>query len=239
MTLQEAIDLLSALTDLDLDLNVGSSPTDQQLCDCLSASAMRVYQDVGYVYTSVTLDLIAGDQQVALQDDTLSGSPQVSVNLFDIDEVRVGDVPITFLPWNAFNDPSAYGLTWRTADNGSPVAWTITPDLLLTFNCPFSIDAIATGGLGCSGRGCPRRFDASLVTSEWSEVHRLLQWAVIRGCVPYETDAYVDSPQAYSRLRLYDRNAEADMARFRSLVAHHDSPLDNMPGELRNGEVCF
>lgn len=233
MTLQEAIDALEALVDLDLDLNVGESPTDQQLCDLLSASAMRVYQDVEYQYSTVAFDPVAGDNEIALQDDTLTGSPTIGANLFHVDEVRLNGLPIGFLPWDAFQRQYPQ---YRDQDNGTPVCYTVTRDLLLAFNCPFSLECVSAGGIGITGRGCPRRFDASLVASEW-EVHRLLQWAVIRGAVPFSTDAYADSRQAYDRLTLIDRNAQADRKRFDDLQAQHAVPFMDMPTTF--GDVWF
>lgn len=226
MTLQEAIDALSALVDMDLDLNVGSSPSDQQLCDLLSSSAMRVYHEVRYQYNTVGFDPVAGDQTIPLQDDTLSGSPTIDVNLFYVDEVRLNGLPIGFLKWDSF--VKAYP-QYRDQDNGTPVCYSVTRDLQLVFNCPFSMECVSAGGIGITGRGCPRRFDASLVASEWDDCHRLLQWAVIRGAVPYSTDAFVDSPQAFNRLTLIDRNATADKKRFLDLQSDHGSPFSDMP----------
>lgn len=232
MTLQEAIDALEALVDLDLDLNVGDSPTDQQLCDLLSASATRVYQEVQYEYATAAFDPVAGDQVLPMQDDTLNGSPTFGANLFDVKEVRIGGYPITFYPWREFLKVFP---TFRDATNDAPYAFTISPELDLVFNCPFSIGCIATGGFGVTGYGAPRRFDASLVASEWSQVHRLLQWPVIRDAVPYGVDAYLDSPQALTRVQMYDQLARADKTRFLELSSRHNSPLSCMPTTLDGG----
>lgn len=226
MLLSEATAYLQQLVDLDLDLNVGTSPTDQQLCDLLWWSARRLYQDVDYLYSTVAFDPQTGDQQFFLHDDTISATPQIGACLFHVDAVRIADYEIEFCPWPRFNE-SAWPL-WRTASNDTPVVYTVTPDLILAFNCPFSASCVADGGFGITGRGCPRRFDGSQLTEDFA-VHQLLQWPVIRGAVPYATDAYVDSPQGINRLRLYDRLAEADRRRFDELSTAHNSPLADMP----------
>lgn len=238
MLLSDAIDELRRLVDLDLDFNVGDMPrldetvtsslTDaqkQQFCDILWYSARRLYQDVDFEYSTVTFDPLASDQQFNLHDDVIGGTPTIERLLFHVDACWIADTQIQVLQWSAFE--KLYS-TWRTNVNGSPIACAVSPDLKLIFDVPFSIDAIATGGIYLKGRGCPRRFDAGSIAYDW-DCHPLLQWAVIRNAIPYSTDAYVDSPQALQRLKIISELAQADRRRYDDLQADLSNNLYDMP----------
>lgn len=234
MTLQEAIDRIQPFFDLDLDNNDQSTLSDQDYATMLWYSARRRYQDIDYHFSTVTFDPIAGDQEFDLQFDSVSGSNKIGNPLFKVTEVRVNDVPVKILSWRKFQEQ--YGLTYRTASNSTPLACAVSPELKLTFNCPFSVSCVADGGMGLSGNGCPNHFDASLVASEW-DCHPLLQWAVIRGAVQENSDAYIDGPAAGQRLAVINANATADLKRFDDLQAEHAAGFDCMPQTF--GDVVF
>ncbi len=224
MTLTEAAAELDKYMDLDLDSKDGESPTAQQKADVLWKAAKDVYQEVGYPYSSVSFSPDVGDQQLAIADDAYGTTPKIGAYMFDVDAVYVSSYPIRKMGWQEFNVSFP---NWRSAANGTPYVFTVSPDDLLVFDKPFSTAALLLEDIFLSGPGAPRRFDAVVDAGSTWGVHDKLTWATIRRACEFSSEAYTRHPEALAYLERIGRLADRDLSKFRQAVESRKSMLDS------------